>query len=230
MTYKYDIHVHCKEGSPCGKDSAADIVRAYAKAGYAGIVLTDHFTPLTPELHGGYRAGVENQYHAYLIAKDEGEKCGLDVFFGFEFRYEVHDFLTYGVGKDFLLENDDLFSLSFPEYANRIHAAGGYVVQAHPFRYVKNHPICIQVPFIDAVEIYNGSHLPTTPYPPFYNDLAEHFAREMHLIGTAGSDTHDVNKTDGIPLRKAGMLFPEKLRDVHHMISMIRSGSFEIWK
>ena len=43
MWYRYETHMHSREGSACGKDSAADMVRAYHAAGYAGAVLTDHF-------------------------------------------------------------------------------------------------------------------------------------------------------------------------------------------
>ena len=41
--YLYETHMHTKEGSACGRDNAADIVRAYKEAGYAGVIVTDHF-------------------------------------------------------------------------------------------------------------------------------------------------------------------------------------------
>ena len=53
MFYKYDLHVHTKEGSPCGKNTAVDIVRCYVNGGYSGIVITDHFTENSPKIHGG---------------------------------------------------------------------------------------------------------------------------------------------------------------------------------
>ncbi len=43
MWYRYETHMHSREGSACGRSSAADMVRAYHAAGYAGAVLTDHF-------------------------------------------------------------------------------------------------------------------------------------------------------------------------------------------
>ena len=41
--YKYETHLHTSETSACAVSSAGDMVRAYADAGYTGIVVTDHF-------------------------------------------------------------------------------------------------------------------------------------------------------------------------------------------
>ena len=41
--YKYELHMHTKEGSACGKTSGADMVDFYIENGYAGMVVTDHF-------------------------------------------------------------------------------------------------------------------------------------------------------------------------------------------
>jgi len=232
MFYKYDIHVHTKEGSPCGKNTAEEIVRAYANAGYTGLVITDHFTENTTKIHGGYKNGVDNQYHAYLLAKEEGDKQAIDVFFAIEFRYQSYDFLTYGITPEFLYANEDIFNIPFSEYSRRVHEVGGIIFQAHPFRYDKTNPLCIQLPFVDGIEIYNGSHLDniTTPYPSYFNELAEILAEKMGLIGIAGSDTHDVDFSDNTPFRKASMLFPEKLVSIVHMKELILERKFSIYK
>ena len=41
--YKYDIHTHTSEVSPCGKVEAEKVVELYKEAGYTGIVITDHY-------------------------------------------------------------------------------------------------------------------------------------------------------------------------------------------
>lgn len=231
MFYKYDIHVHSKEGSPCGKDSARDIARAYSNSGYAGFALTDHFYREHIMSDGCYKNGVMRNYNAYLEAKNEGEKAGTDVFFGIEFRFEKDDFLTFGIDLDFLLANEDIFDISFEEYADRVHEAGGFIIQAHPFRYIKK-PIVVRVPHVDAIEIYNGSHTDngTSHYRGYFNDIAEVFAKNMGIIGTAGSDTHDVKKDTCEPFRKASMLFDEKISDEKHLIELIKRNEFSIYK
>ena len=41
--YSYEIHCHTAETSRCGKSAAADMVAAYHRKGFAGVVITDHF-------------------------------------------------------------------------------------------------------------------------------------------------------------------------------------------
>ena len=230
MFYKYDIHLHSDEGSPCGKAPARDLPMAYKNGGYSGFVLTDHFYKEHILSAGSYKDGVMRNYNAYLTAKKEGDKIGVDVFFGIEYRYCGDDFLTYGIGLDFLLSNEDIFDIDFAEYSRRVHEAGGFIIQAHPFRNGKR-PVVIQVPYIDAIEIFNASHHNTeSHYPAFYNDLAEHFAREMGIIGTAGSDTHDIRVSDNTPYRKGSMLFKEKVKDEKHLIELIKENKFGIYK
>ena len=36
MYYRYETHCHCSECSACSRSTAADLVRAYHAAGYAG--------------------------------------------------------------------------------------------------------------------------------------------------------------------------------------------------
>lgn len=227
--YKFDIHCHCAEGSFCARAPLQDLVRAYAKAGFDGIVLTDHFIYDMIDHYGDYRSFVDNQWQTYQKAKAEGEACGLTVLYGLEYRYKYYDFLVYGITPDFLLANPDIFAIPFEEFARRVHGCGGFIIQPHPFRYLKA-PIYIPVDEVDALEIYNGSHSDVnSPYPAFYNDLAEHFAQKMERIGTAGSDTHRVTD-DGRPNRYAAMLFEEKITDIEDLIRQIKNQQFTIEK
>ena len=43
MFYKYETHLHTSEVSKCAYNTGAEMVRAYKKAGYTGIFVTDHF-------------------------------------------------------------------------------------------------------------------------------------------------------------------------------------------
>lgn len=98
-SYKYDLHVHTREGSACGRASGAEMAEAAAQQGYAGLVITDHFfngnTTAAPEL--SWQEKVQVLKEGYLHAKQRGEQLGLEVFFGWEFGYSGSDFLTYGL-------------------------------------------------------------------------------------------------------------------------------------
>ena len=43
MFYKYETHLHTSEVSKCARSTGAEMARAFNKAGYAGIFVTDHF-------------------------------------------------------------------------------------------------------------------------------------------------------------------------------------------
>ena len=74
--FLYETHVHSLTGSACGQCTPQEIVKAYKQAGYAGLILTDHFikgnTSVPRELDWETRMNM--YYDAYLDAKEEGEK------------------------------------------------------------------------------------------------------------------------------------------------------------
>ncbi|MBR4305617.1 MAG: PHP domain-containing protein, partial [Ruminiclostridium sp.] len=41
--YKYELHVHTKEGSACSTTSIHDMIRKYKEQGYTGMAITNHF-------------------------------------------------------------------------------------------------------------------------------------------------------------------------------------------
>lgn len=41
--YFYEIHCHTQETSRCGRSSAHDMMAAYKKKGFTGVIVTDHF-------------------------------------------------------------------------------------------------------------------------------------------------------------------------------------------
>ena len=47
MEYKYELHCHTDEVSRCASCPAARMVEIYKEKGYSGMVVTDHYSPLT---------------------------------------------------------------------------------------------------------------------------------------------------------------------------------------
>ena len=72
----------------------------------------------------------------YENARKEGEKLGLDVFFGWEFTLNPYaaDFLTYNLDKEFLLDHPYIDRLSLEEYSKLVRKNGGLLIHAHPYR------------------------------------------------------------------------------------------------
>ncbi len=229
MEFRYDIHVHCAENSHCSPCPGAVIAEGYAKAGYTGFVMTNHF------LDGYGRAYTPEEWErecrhfmlGYENAKKVGDERGIDVFFGWEYNYQGADLLTYGLGLDWLLAHPDMTTWHVNRYFDEVHAAGGFVIHAHPFREAGNVPTIQLFPHKeDAVEVYNGSHY-VSVYDPIFNDRALWYAQSYRKIQTAGSDTHGVDAW-GYPHRGGSMLFDRRPKSVQEMIELIKANRFHI--
>ena len=212
--YLYETHMHTSEGSACASNTGAEMARAYAQAGYTGIIITDHFvygnTAVDRRLP--WSEWVEKFCLGYEHAKEEGEKCGLQVFFGWESGYGGPEFLVYGLDKQWLLNHPEIKDATVEEQLQLVHAGGGILSQAHPYReawYIKE--IRLYPDFVDAVEGVNASHSSygKEERHPEFNERALAYAKEHNLPLTAGSDQHSTLMLWG------GMVFPRKLTDIH---------------
>ncbi len=230
MGYLYDIHVHCSENSHCSPCCGRDIARAYIKAGYAGIVMTNHFLGghQTDLSSIDWEAEATNFLSGYLHAKEVGDREGLDVFFGWEYNYQGADLLTYGLGLDWLLAHPDMCAWDIVRYFREVHAGGGFICHAHPFREAPNIPYIQLFPqYEDAVEVYNGSHRPGGAYDPVFNDRALWYAGQYGKIKLVGSDTHGTD-SEGMPSCRGSVCFNHRISSVREMIALFRSRSYSI--
>ena len=217
--YKYETHLHTKEGSACSSAPADEMAKAHKEMGYDGIFVTNHFfsgnTSVPRELPWEER--IELYCSGYEIAKKTGDEIGLDVFFGIEHCVYNADFLIYNIDKQWLLENERLLmhederKLFF-----EIHQAGGFIVHAHPFRYDPYiHHISLYPKDVDAVEVINASHDPTN----LYNERAKLYADSYGLLKTGGSDSHHLGRLFG-----GGISVPEPITCPLDYLRMLKEG------
>lgn len=222
--YRYDTHVHTMESSRCGKVTGADMARYYKEKGYAGIIVTDHF------LNGSSRATDEMSWEekvdvlmsGYESARAEGERIGLSVFFGFEFNFDMTEFLCYGLDREWLLAHKDCHLLDFREFSQLAHESGAFIVHAHPFRqrrYIKT--IRLIPDCVDAVEVMNAAH----PDLSRFDERAEWYADEFGLYKTGGSDNHVVNQK-----YLGGIETDTPISSILDYISTVKERSFKIFK
>ena len=196
MGYKYETHMHTVEGSACGRSTGKEMVRAYKQAGYTGVFVTDHFFNgnCAVDRSLSWEEKVEQFCKGYENAKEEGDKIGLDVFFGFEYCVDAADFLVYNLSKEWLLKYPDIDKWEPRKAFAQMHADGGFIVHAHPFRerdYI-NH-IHLFPRDVDGVEILNGGQLEY----PLMNERAKIYAMMYELPVTAGSDSHNAGTLPG---------------------------------
>ncbi|MDD4369446.1 MAG: PHP domain-containing protein [Oscillospiraceae bacterium] len=226
--YRLATHFHTKESSPCGHIPAAEGVAAYAKAGFQGIVVTDHFSESVwgrPERWGGsgqqsWNALLEAYMSGWHAAAAAGHKLGLDIFLGLELRFpdNLNDFLVYGVTLPFLQQHPWCYNGSLEAFHDLAQVHDLLVVQAHPFRSMC-HPA--NPAWLDGIEVYNGN-----PRHDSHNDRALTWAQQTGLLQTAGDDYHQTEDCLG-----AGLLFPKlEHLDAAELTGLLRQPEqYQLW-
>ncbi len=224
MLYRYETHCHCSQCSLCGGSTSQEMVQSYYDAGYAGLVLTDHFiwgnTSVSRDLPWNERMNA--YYGAYLEAKEYAKNLDFDVIFGIEHAYgDGKEMLIYGVDLDFLLKYPNMPSMSIDEVAEAVHSYGGLVIQAHPYRdrgYI-NMDVGPRIDLVDGFEVYN------TCNGPGENEKAMEIAKENGLIFTSGSDNHASNS--GLA-GSAGIALPYRIKDEKELVSALKNNDHYI--
>lgn len=218
--YKYEPHLHTKEASACAILTGAEQARLYKDLGYSGIIVTDHFfngNTCIPK-HLPWIHKIDLLCKGYENAKEEGDKIGLKVFFGWEANFSGTEFLIYGLDKEWLKAHPDMLSWTIEEQYERIHRAGGFIVHAHPFRdrpYIKE--IRLFPDAVDAVEAINIGNRSEE-----VDKKAMAYAKKHKLPMTAGTDAH------GFENQRSGISFTKDLGHINDFIDEIKAGNYEL--
>lgn len=217
MKYIYETHMHTSQASACAGSTGAELARVYKESGYTGIIVTDHFfngnSAIPKDLP--WEKKVEGFFAGYEDAYREGQRIGLQVFFGWESNFNGQEFLIYGLGKDWLLAHPEIVTVTPDVQYKMVHAGGGMVIQAHPFRedwYIDR--VRVYADAIDGVEAYN---IGNERRGAALNDRAYYYAQRFNIPRTSGSDAHSVTDERG------GMVFNRRLNDIHDYIHAILS-------
>ena len=222
--YLYETHMHTKEASACGRAYGKDMANAYKAYGYTGIIITDHNwygnTAINRTLE--WSIWVEAFCKGYEHAYEEGQKIGLDVFFGYESCYQGTEFLIYGLDKEWLIEHPEIKDASIEEQYELVHKYNGLVIHAHPYREEGYIPeIRLYPEWVDGVEGINATHSnvrSTSHIGKEFDERAIAYAMQHNFPMTAGSDMHNTGLLGG------GVAFRRKLTSIHDYISAIKSG------
>jgi hypothetical protein len=201
-TMLIDMHAHSSGISPCCLLPYDKIIETSLATGINGIVLTNHYQKSYAK-DGNYLAFAKRYTSEYKLAKAYGEKVGFKVFFGVEITMEKYGgthLLVYGITESFIEENPTLFDLTLQELYTLVKKVGGIVVQAHPYRRVKN---LLDVKYLDGVEV-NCHPLYLNSY---FEDMLK-IATDNNLLLTCGGDYHA-----DTPRSHCGMYLPDTVTD-----------------
>lgn len=216
---KIDLHVHTSELSMCGQLKAEEIVRIYKDAGYDAVAITNHFNLDTAqhfERHGisdyigHYRRGFE-------LARKEGEKVRLRVFFGYEIRFteNINDYLVFGMPDELADDYRALFSMRAKDFSALANERGFLFYQAHPFR---NGMTVCNPAILFGIEVHNGH-----PGHDSRNDVANAWAEKYNLHKISGSDCHFESGA-----AKAGIITDKDVRTTEELTEILRADDYYI--
>lgn len=214
---KIEMHSHTSETSPCGSVPADTAVREYARAGYGGMVITDHFnSSILESFPGSAREKVDRYLAGYDRAAETGAKVGVTVLLGAESCIVggPEDFLIYGIGRDFLYEYPRLYAMTQQEVYKACQDYGAVLYQAHPCRsYCQPRDPA----FLDGVEVFNGN-----PRHANNNPQALAFAEKHGLRVSSGSDYHEHED-----LARGGLILPSPVAGNADLLEALKRGDFQ---
>lgn len=222
--YLYEMHLHTNETSNCAHIDAKDAVEEYIKAGYDGIVVTDHLSSSTYMKYKRellpWRKKIDFFLRGYKAAK-KAAAGRINILLGMELRFRTsegdNDYLVYGITEEFLREHPELLDLNIRKFYKLAQENGLLVFQAHPFR------VGMKVTnpnFLDGIEIFNGN-----PRHNSSNDIAEVWAKKYDLMVTSGSDYHEYED-----LGAGGIWFDKEIKDNKTLVEELKKREYEIKK
>lgn len=220
MKYLYETHLHTSQGSLCGVSRGRDYIQRYLDLGYTGIIITDHFFNgnCRADRNQPWKKWVEESCRGYEEAREEGERRGLDVFFGWEETFDSDDYLVYGLDKKWLLEHPEARDWSRKQQFEEVRRYGGCVVHAHPFRYSFYHnSVRSSAGLIDAIEAANAGNNSS------FDAIAWAYAKKHKITATAGSDIHsalDIRCGNAF-----GIYLDKKMKSISDYVNAIKNNT-----
>lgn len=222
--YKYDLHIHTQETSPCGMVSAADMIKIYHEHGYQGVVITDHLRKIFFRHSKGatWEEKVDDFLTGYYSAVEEAKKYDMDVLLGVEIAFMEHnerdnDFLIYGMSVELLKNTPHILALGREGIGTFCREHDLLIYQAHPFReycYVEN------VSLLDGIEVHNGN-----PRHNSNNKDAEALAMAHNLLMIGGSDFHQIGDEDS-----GGIITPQRIYNNEQLLRVLRHNDYTVYR
>ncbi len=217
MSYKYELHCHTGCVSRCGRVEPERIVELYKQHKYNGIVVTDHYSPMTftPNWNP------EKQIDFYLEGYRRMKRAAGDdftVLLGMELRHyaSADDYLIYGITEDFLYNAGNLMMCGVPKMKEFCKENGFLLINAHPFRPFRTR---CNPKYLDGVEVYNGKT------PKKENDRALEWAKQNRKIMVSGSDFHTEKHA-----ARGGIITKELIKNNADLLQILQKGAYTLVK
>ena len=217
--YLTELHLHTEESSVCSRIPAKEMLEAYQKKGYSTIVITDHCSKRNLDRLGeiSWKEKIDFMYHGFDIAKQYGNKLGINILLGVEITLKItnSDYLAYGIDKEFLYEHENLYDYTLKELYQACKERGYLLVQAHPFR---DNIQLAPLDLIDGIEVFNGCQDEVSR-----NDKALEYGNSTNKILTSGSDFHMLDD-----LAQGGIITDIEIKDIKQLVEILKNRDYKI--
>ena len=220
---KLETHCHSSGGSGCATSPDKTLVEDYVKAGYGGVVITNHISKGCYDYHKGETHAEKVRFYYSLIENltEKFKPYNVKIFWGSEIRVvpengsiNGEEFTVYGITEKDMRDSKPLFTLTQEELFRFAEKRGLFMYQTHPFR---DGVICGDPRFMHGAEMFNGH------FHHFnHNDLAKAFCEKYNLIGMSGSDYHHEYQ----PIT-AGIYIPDDICTNEQLTEYIFKNDFE---
>lgn len=218
MAFKYELHCHTGCTSRCGRVEPEKIAQLYMEAGYSGIVVTDHYSPMTFTPNWNPQSQIDFYLEGYRRMKAQAAGTDFTVLLGMELRHyaTANDYLIYGITEDFLFRAGNLMMKSAAKMREFCDENDFLLYQAHPFR-----PFITRCnpKYLDGVEVYNGKT------PESENKKAEKWALDNKKLMISGSDFHTESH-----LARGGIITETKINSNADLIEILKNNKYELIK
>ena len=214
--FKTELHCHTQESSvKCGKIPAADIVDAYINAGYSTLVITDHYGA-KHRTENGIKYDIDKFLEGFYSATNAAQGR-INIILGMEINLsENHnDYLIYGMTKDFIKINPEMYNMEIKELSNHIHENGLLIYQAHPFR---NYMSIIPPSYLDGIEAFNAH-----PRHDSRNSIAKAWAELYNLNTISGSDAHRIPD-----LCQSGIITEKEIKTSSDLLDILKNNEYQL--
>ena len=220
--YKYDLHMHTY---PCsvGGSPIRDHIDALIAKGYSGMVVTNHFFRGNNDIDKTlpWADFVDAYWQDYLYGLEYARTLDFDLLFGLEEHVgNGLEILIYGITAEQIAAHPELATCEVEEYVDVIHALGGVVYQAHPYRvrrYIHTPGPLACLNKLDGIEIYNAGNTPDQ------NESAQQLAEALDLPVVAGSDGHGTQNAG-----RSGIAVNERIKTNEDLLRVLKSRDFTI--
>ncbi len=218
MEYKYELHAHTNAVSRCAGITPEALIEEYKKAGYSGIVITEHYSPMTfnPNEFFNKKRAIDHYLEGYRRAK-QCETEDFTVLLGMELRFyaTVNDYLIYGITEEMLYSLPFLLKTYIKRASRLLRDRGCLFFQAHPFRKMITRA---NPKYLDGVEVFNGKASEEA------NENSLKWAEETNAkIKISGSDCH---RESGVG--KGGIITTQPIKSNEDLLRILNKGEFRL--